>query len=84
MEYTQLGNTGLNVSRFGLGCMRFPNDKTKAIKMARYVIDNGVNYFDTAYVYGDSETITGEALQNGYRKKITFVFRQNGRERYSA
>jgi predicted aldo/keto reductase-like oxidoreductase len=70
MEYTMLGNTGLQVSRFGLGCMRFPANKEEAIKMVRYAIDNGVNYLDTAYVYGDSEVITGEALQNGYRQKI--------------
>ncbi|MDR1230013.1 MAG: aldo/keto reductase [Spirochaetaceae bacterium] len=73
MEYTQLGSTGLKVSRFGLGCMRFPSDKTEAVKMVRYAIDNGVNYFDTAYVYGNSEIITGEALQDGYRKKITLT-----------
>ncbi|MDR2007074.1 MAG: aldo/keto reductase [Acidaminococcales bacterium] len=70
MEYTKLGKTGLNVSRFGLGCMRFPENKKDAIAMVRYAVDNGVNYIDTAYVYENSENIVGEALQGEYRKKI--------------
>jgi predicted aldo/keto reductase-like oxidoreductase len=73
MEYVKLGNSGLRVSRFGLGCMRFPQDKSEAVKMVRYAIDNGVNYLDTAYVYTDSEAITGEALLGGYREKITLT-----------
>ena len=73
MEYTKLGKTGLQVSRFGLGCMRFPENREDAIEMVRYAIDNGVNYIDTAYVYGNSEIITGEALQGGYRKRITLA-----------
>lgn len=72
MEYVQLGKTGLKVSRFGLGCMRFPKDEQEAIQMVRYAIDNGVNYLDTAYVYKNSEIITGKALQDGYRNK-TFL-----------
>jgi predicted aldo/keto reductase-like oxidoreductase len=87
MKYTMLGNTGLRVSRFGLGCMRFPENKEDAIKMVRYAIDNGVNYLDTAYVYGDSEVITGEALQNGYRHKIILATKSpiwNIRERQIA
>lgn len=67
MEYTTLGNTGITVSRFGLGCMRFPINKSDAIAMVRYAIDNGVTYIDTAYVYENSEVITGEALRDGYR-----------------
>lgn len=69
MEYVQFGKTGLRVSRFGLGCMRFPQDENEAIQMVRYAIDNGVNYLDTAYVYKDSEIITGKALKDGYRNK---------------
>lgn len=72
MKYVPLGKTGLSVSRFGLGCMRFPKDEKEAIDMVRYAIDNGVNYLDTAYVYKDSEVITGRALKEGYRNK-TFL-----------
>jgi predicted aldo/keto reductase-like oxidoreductase len=53
--------------------MRFPENKEEAIKMVRYAIDNGVNYLDTAYVYENSENITGEALRNGYRKRTTLA-----------
>jgi len=69
MIYAAYGKTGLQVSRFGLGCMRFPQDEQEAIQMIRYAIDHGVNYLDTAYVYGDSEVITGKALKDGYRDK---------------
>jgi predicted aldo/keto reductase-like oxidoreductase len=69
MIYTQYGKTGLKVSRFGLGCMRFPKDEKEAIQMVRFAIDHGVNYLDTAYLYNDSEVITGKALRDGYRDK---------------
>jgi hypothetical protein len=69
MEYSVLGKTGLRVSRFGLGCMRFPADENEAVRLVRKAIDSGVNYLDTAYVYGDSELVTGKALRNGYRGK---------------
>ena len=69
MEYVQYGKTGMKVSRFGLGCMRLPADEKEAIAMIRYAIDHGVNYLDTAYIYKDSEWITGKALKDGYRNK---------------
>ncbi|MEL4105457.1 aldo/keto reductase [Oscillospiraceae bacterium WX1] len=69
MEYAPYGKTGMMVSRFGLGCMRFPDDEKEAVAMVRYAIDNGVNYLDTAYVYEGSEVTTGKALKDGYRGK---------------
>lgn len=73
MQYVDFGKTGLRVSRFGLGCMRFPSDSSEAVKMVRHALDNGVNYLDTAYIYGDSEKIVGSALKDGYRDKAVLV-----------
>jgi predicted aldo/keto reductase-like oxidoreductase len=76
MEYTRYGSTDLQVSRLGLGCMRFPASEKEAIEMVRYAIDHGVNYIDTAYVYKDSEVITGKALKDGYRQR-TYLATKN-------
>ncbi len=73
MEYNELGKTGLKVSRFGLGCMRFPQEEPEAIRMVRYAIDHGVNYLDTAYVYKGSEVTVGKALRENYRNKVVLA-----------
>ncbi len=80
MQYRKLGNTGYDASVLGFGTMRLPqNSKNpedinvpEAIKMIRTAIDNGVNYVDTAFFYheGLSEGVVGQALQDGYRKKV--------------
>ena len=70
MEYTTLGDSGLEVSRIGIGCGRFGrNDPTKldeegASELVDRAIELGVNLFDTAnvYAYGESEEILGAAL----------------------
>lgn len=75
------GKLGIEVSSFGLGCMRFPMkdvdgkrvvDEEIAKKIIRTAADNGVNYFDTAYVYSDkqNEGVLGRALEDGYREKV--------------
>ena len=83
MHYRNFGKTGFKVSLLGMGCMRLPFidandlslgvDSEKAFEMIRYAVDNGINYFDTAYGYHvqNSEAILGEALEaNGRRKKV--------------
>ncbi len=77
MKYRMLA--GEEVSVLGFGCMRFPTvsksaadiNADKSAAMLRYAVENGVNYFDTAYVYhdGKSESFIGEALKP-YRNKI--------------
>lgn len=82
MEKVQLGNSGLSVSRIGLGCMSLQREvsfglrdtadsaphsaserETEALHIVSACIDElGVNFFDTADVYGDSELLLGKAL----------------------
>ncbi len=82
MQYVPFGKTGLEISRFAMGCMRLPQiqaadgstivNEQEAIRMIRHAADNGINYFDTAYGYhgGTSEIILGKALRDGYREKV--------------
>lgn len=80
MKTRIIGNTGIEASVLGLGCMRLPTlqdgiDQTRAVELIRYAIDHGVNYIDTAYPYhdGESERVVGEALKDGYREKINLI-----------
>lgn len=86
MLYRRFGNTGIEVSALGFGCMRLPLadpnatfhvddgaiDEAKAMSLIRWAIDQGVNYVDTAYPYhqGNSESFLGRTLQDGYRQKV--------------
>jgi predicted aldo/keto reductase-like oxidoreductase len=81
MKYRKFGNTGVNISALGFGCMRLPMldtdngqivDEEKSVQIIRQAIDRGVNYFDTAYGYcgGKSEETLGKALKDGYRDKV--------------
>ncbi len=73
----------IKVSSLGFGAMRLPAigaewdapiDEAAAKKMIDYAIDNGVNYFDTAYIYhnGKSETFLGGALSR-YPRESYFL-----------
>jgi aryl-alcohol dehydrogenase-like predicted oxidoreductase len=70
MQKRKLGNSGLEVSALGLGCMgmsyaygRTP-DRQEMISLLRAAVDRGVTFFDTAEVYGPftNEELVGEAL----------------------
>ena len=80
MQYTEFGRTGIQVSRLGFGCMRFPRrevdgkkvfDEEESIRMMHRAMELGVNYFDTApgYCEKQSEIIVGKALK-GRRDKV--------------
>ena len=67
----KLGNSGLEVSALGLGCMGMssglgpPADKKEMITLIRKAIEKGITFFDTAEVYGPftNEDLVGEALE---------------------
>jgi aryl-alcohol dehydrogenase-like predicted oxidoreductase len=76
MERRKLGKQGLKVSALGLGCMGMSwaygsADEIQAIATIHEAIDLGVNFFDTAEVYGpfENEKLLGQALK-GYRDKV--------------
>jgi uncharacterized protein len=78
MQFRKFGRLDWDVSVLGFGCMRLPTldgnphspniNEAEAARMIRHALDQGVNYFDTAYVYheGNSETVLGRALR-GHR-----------------
>lgn len=80
MQYNKFGREEMPISRFGMGCMRLPQakaedgsegiDEKEAIRMIRHAVDEGVNYFDTAYAYPGSEQVVGKAMKDGYREKV--------------
>ena len=67
MEYRRLGNTGLKVSEVSLGSWlsnKYAMGEERSIELARCAYENGINFFDTANVYGrgESEITMGKAL----------------------
>src|SRR5882672_6211450 len=70
MQKRKLGNSNLEVSAIGLGCMGMSYgygpaaDKQEMIKLIRSAVEKGVTFFDTAEVYGPfvNEELVGEAL----------------------
>ena len=76
MDYTKLGNTGMDVSRICLGCMGFGDaerwvhkwvlDEENSRPIIQKALELGINFFDTANVYsiGRSEEILGRALRD--------------------
>ncbi|MDW7656366.1 MAG: aldo/keto reductase [Bacillota bacterium] len=88
MEYTKLGRSGLNVSRLCLGTMNFGPFTTEedAFRMMDEALESGINFFDTANVYGGSgqagrtETIIGKwfAQGGGRREKVVLATKVYG------
>ncbi len=81
MDYRVLGRTGAKVSPLCLGCMNFGwgAEEAEAIRIMHAAADQGLNFWDTADVYGKgaSETIVGKALQ-GRRDSVFLATKVHG------
>jgi aryl-alcohol dehydrogenase-like predicted oxidoreductase len=79
MQKRKLGNSNLEVSALGLGCMRMsfgdkPVDKQEMITFLHTAVERGITFFDTAEVYGPftNEELVGEALEP-FRGKVVIA-----------
>lgn len=95
MEYTKLGNTGVDVSRICLGCMGFGKapgwthntwalEEEESRAVIKQALELGINFFDTAniYAYGASEEILGRALRDfANRDEVVIATKVWGRMR---
>ncbi len=78
MQYRE-DRYGNQLSCLGFGCMRFPRtgghiDKEETERELLHAYEEGINYFDTAYVYSGSEETIGEIFEkNGIRDKINIA-----------
>lgn len=79
MEYTNLGQTGLKVSRLGFGGIPIQRNSTaEAIKIINRARELGINFYDSARGYGDSETKLGQALK-GKRHQVILASKSMAR-----
>ena len=80
MQKRELGNSGLEVSALGLGCMGMSfglgpaADKKEMITLIHKAVEKGINFFDTAEVYGPftNEELVGEALES-FKGKVVIA-----------
>jgi aryl-alcohol dehydrogenase-like predicted oxidoreductase len=92
MQKRKLGNSNLEVSALGLGCMGMSygygpaGDKQEMISLIRSAVDRGVTFFDTAQIYGPftNEELVGEALAP-FRERVAIATKfglriENGRQ----
>ncbi|MDP0498489.1 MAG: aldo/keto reductase [Verrucomicrobiota bacterium JB022] len=81
MDFTDLGNAPLRVSRLGLGCMGMSEfygeyataaAEKESIAVIQRAVDLGVTFFDTADMYGrgENEKLLGKALHDGRRERV--------------
>ena len=88
MQYTNLGKTGLKVSRLCLGMMTYGSKKWRewvleeeeAKPFVKRALDAGINFFDTADVYslGESERVTGNLLKDIKREIVVVATKVHG------
>jgi predicted aldo/keto reductase-like oxidoreductase len=88
MIYRTLGTTGERVSAIGLGGSHIgqARDEQEAIRIIRTGVDRGITFLDNCWDYslGKCEVWMGNALRDGYRKKVFLMTKFDGRTKASA
>jgi predicted aldo/keto reductase-like oxidoreductase len=87
MIYRELGRTGEKVSAIGLGGHHIgrPRDAADGIRIIRTAVDRGITFLDNCWDYhdGESERRMGDALRDGYRKRVFLMTKFDGRTKAS-
>jgi len=84
VQYRRLGRTGMEVSVIGLGSAQIASSRDEyAVRVVQRALQLGVNYFDTARSYWDSEIILGKALK-GRRESVYISSKTGGKTRDEA
>jgi aryl-alcohol dehydrogenase-like predicted oxidoreductase len=88
MRYRPLGRTGEEVSVLGLGGHHIGRQKEakESVAILRAAVDAGITFMDNCWDYhdGGSEIRMGEALRDGYRKKVFLMTKIDGRTKKAA
>jgi aryl-alcohol dehydrogenase-like predicted oxidoreductase len=88
MIHRTLGKTGERVSAIGLGGAHIgrPSDEQTGIRIIRTAIDGGITFLDNCWDYsnGKCEVWMGNALRDGYRKKVFLMTKFDGRTKATA
>ena len=79
MTTITLGGTGIQIEKNGFGCLPIQRISQKeAAYLLRKAVDGGMNYFDTARSYSDSEEKIGYAFQ-GIRDKVILATKSHAK-----
>ncbi len=88
MIYRELGRTGERVSAIGMGGYHVgkQQDPDESIRLIRATIDRGITFMDNCWDYngGISEVRMGQALRDGYRRKVFLMTKIDGRDKNTA
>ncbi len=81
MKKVRLGKTGLMATKTSMGCLPLQRcGHEDGVRLVRAAFDAGINFFDTARAYTDSESKTGEALR-GVRDKVILATKSQAKDK---
>ncbi len=83
MTYRRQNGSGENISLLGFGMMRLPGNQEDVDRLVDYAIAHGINYFDTAPMYGGgrNEGVTGKTLSRYPREKYFVATKMSNQNR---